>query len=78
MATREYRKCPVCGEVRHDLMFPWIDPAATVYAAPARVDTHRAQAAYAKRVHDLAEKRRAAQAQGRDYTRCLPCANGDA
>lgn len=70
---REYRKCPVCKETRHVYLFPWADPDATAYAAPARVDTARAQKAYEKRVHDTAERRRAAQAKGRDFSACIPC-----
>lgn len=76
--AREYRKCPSCGEYRHDLMYPWIDEDSNLYAAPARVANAKAQAAYEKRVHDTAVKRRAAQAKGRDYAKCLPCLNGDA
>lgn len=70
---REYRKCPKCGDMVHQYMFAYIDPDATVYANPARVDTPAAQKAYEKRVHDTAVRRRAAQEKGRDYSACIPC-----
>ncbi len=77
MAEREYRKCQKCGEMRHQYMFPWVDPDATVYANAARVDSPAANKAYEKRVHDTAVKRRAAQEKGRDYSACIPCAIPD-
>jgi hypothetical protein len=75
--SREYRKCPSCGEQTHDYMFPWVDPDATAYAAPARVDNAKAQAKYQERVEATAAKRKAAQAKGRNYAACLPCINAD-
>jgi hypothetical protein len=72
-AVREYRKCPKCNEMVHQYMFAWVDPDASVYATPARVDNDKAQKAYEKRVHDTAVRRRAAQEKGRDYSACIPC-----
>jgi hypothetical protein len=75
--AREYRKCPSCGEQRHDLMYPWADPDADAYARPPRSDNPAALRRWNLRVEEAARTRRAAQAKGRDYSRCLPCVNGD-
>lgn len=76
--TREYRKCPSCGQYRHYLMFPWADLDAYARAYPPRSDSPRAQRAYERRAAEAAARREAAQAKGRNYSRCLPCLNGDA
>lgn len=77
-STREYRKCPACGEYRHDYMYPFADPASQTYPRPAKTGTSKALAAHVKRLADAVLVRVAAQAKGRDYSRCLPCVNGDA
>lgn len=87
--SREYRKCPVCGEYRHDWMFPWLDSDATLEYPRRRTINPLPAATYAKRVakaeavrvqkgEEIYARRFAAQAKGRDYTKCLPCVNGDA
>lgn len=58
-------------------MFPWRDPRATRYPMPPRSDTPAARARYARRAADMARERIEAQRAGRDYSRCLPCVNGD-
>lgn len=76
--TREYHRCPECRESRHDLMFPWADPDATLQARPRRTTTEASRKAQQKRIAQYDARRRAGQAKGRDYSACLPCRNGDA
>ena len=76
--TRDYRRCPECGETRHDVMYPWADPDATLQARPRKTTTEASRKAQAKRVAEYDRRRTAAQVKGRDYSACLPCRNGDA
>lgn len=76
--TREYHRCPSCGERRHELLFPWSNPDASKYPRPPRSETPKALREFEKRSVALADVRRLAQAEGRDFSSCLPCRNGDA